>query len=354
MYDVFLSFVCAFLSCYFILPSIIHVARLKHLCDEPGSRHSHTEKTPSLGGIGIFVGVMFSMIFWIPSNVFSVLQYNLCAFIVIFLAGVKDDIVPLSALKKLFWQIVAASIVVVKANIKITSLHGFLGINEIPEWFSIGISIFTIIVIINAFNLIDGINGLSGCLAVIISLTYGTWFYLADKIVLAIMAYSLAGAVLAFLRYNFTPARIFMGDTGALLIGLMLSIFTIQFIEINGQLINIHPFAIRTGPAFAIAVLILPLFDTLRVFVIRILRGNSPFKPDRLHIHHLLLNIGFTHMQATAFLSVISILFILLALLLQNIGTFQLIALIVAIAWTLSFVLQHVVEQRKLHLTDIR
>jgi UDP-GlcNAc:undecaprenyl-phosphate/decaprenyl-phosphate GlcNAc-1-phosphate transferase len=350
MYEVLLSFITAFIPSYFIIPSVIKVAKVKHLFDEPGERRSHTEKTPSLGGIAIFAGLMFSMIFWMPFDIFKELQYTLCAFIIIFLIGVKDDIVELSPFKKLMGELMAAGIVVIKSGVKITSLHGFLGIYTIPEWASITLSIFTIIVIINSFNLIDGINGLSGSISTLVALTLGTWFVLVDKIGLAIMAFSLAGAVVAFLKYNFSPARIFMGDTGALLLGLILSILVIQFIETNQSVLGKSPFAVAAAPAVAIGILILPLFDTLRVFTIRILRKRSPFSPDRLHIHHLLVDSGLTHMQATGILVAVSLSFIAFVLLMQHIGTFQLLGLTILIAFVLSLLLQRSVERRKLLL----
>jgi len=132
--------------------------------DEPDDRRSHNVSTPSLGGIGIFAGTLFSIILWTPFNYFGDLQYILCAFIIIFLIGAKDDIDPISPSKKFLGELFAAGILVFRANVRLTSLYGFFGIYEIPELASILLSIFTIIVIINAFNLIDGINGLSGSL----------------------------------------------------------------------------------------------------------------------------------------------------------------------------------------------
>ena len=347
MFELALSFATAFTLSFFIIPFVIKIAHFGNLFDKPSERSSHTETISSLGGVAIFVGVMFSIILWTPAQVFPDLQYTLCASIVIFLIGVKDDLIPLSALKKLIGQLVAAAIVVFKSGIKITSLHGFMGIREIPDWFSVLLSIFTIIVIINSFNLIDGINGLSGSIAIIVAFTFGTWFYCVDKIGLAIMAYSLIGAVLAFLKYNFTPARIFMGDTGALLLGLILSILVIQFIEINEQIVGSR-YAIQAGPAVAIGALILPLFDTARVFTIRLLRGRSPFTPDRLHIHHLLLDRGLSHMQATGVLATVTSLFIAMVLSLQELGAFQLLGLTLFVAWVLSARLQRSVVKYKM------
>lgn len=348
MYVILLSFITAFIPSYFIIPAVINLARVKHLYDEPGERRSHTVSTPSLGGIAIFVGTIFSIVFWTPFYIFGELQYTLCSFIIIFLIGVKDDILPMSPYKKLLGEMMAAGIIVFKAGVRITSLHGFFGINDIPEWASIALSIFTIIVIINAFNLIDGINGLSGSVTCVIAVTFGTWYYLIDNMTLAIVAFALAGATLAFLKYNFTPAQIFMGDTGALLLGLVCSILVIKFIEINQHLEVLHsPFYLSAGPAIAIGILILPLFDTARVFTIRAYRGRSPFSPDRLHLHHLLIDFGFTHMQATFVLVMTTIFFIGFVFKFRGIGTFQLLFLVILIATIASFILQRVVEKRK-------
>ncbi|MDX1407755.1 MAG: MraY family glycosyltransferase [Saprospiraceae bacterium] len=335
MYDVILSFITAFGLTYLAIPSIINIARKKHLYDEPDERKSHSTRIPTLGGIGIFAGVIFSIILWTPFDVFGDLQYILCAFIIVFLIGAKDDIDPISPYKKLLGQIFASFILVFKANVRLTSLYGIFGVYAIPEIPSILLSMFTILVIINAFNLIDGINGLSGSIAALISLVLGTWFLLIDHIEIAIVAYALAGSVIAFLKYNFTPAKIFMGDTGALLVGLVCSILAIEFIELHKE-IKGSPYAFMSAPAVAIGILVLPLFDTLRVFIMRIIRGKSPLHPDRSHIHHLLIDCGLTHMQATGILVVVNLLFIGLAVKFQGIGTLNLLVLILVIATALT------------------
>ena len=350
MYDVILSFITAFLLTYLAIPSIINVAYKKHLYDEPDHRKSHETSIPNLGGIGIFAGVIFSILLWTPFDVFGDLQYILCAFIIIFLIGAKDDIDPISPYKKLAGQIFASFILVFKANIKLTSLYGIFGIGMIPEIPSIILSMFTILVIINAFNLIDGINGLSGSVATLISLTLGTWFLLVDHIELAIIAYALAGSTIAFLRYNVTPAKIFMGDTGALLIGLVCSILAIEFIEVHRE-IKGSPYAFEAVPAVAIGILILPLFDTLRVFVVRILRGKSPMHPDRSHIHHLLLDTGLNHMQATGVLIAVNLLFIFMVVQFQKIGTLNLLILTLGVATLLTSLLYMIARNRRLNNT---
>lgn len=335
MYDAILSFITAFTVTYFAIPSIIGVAKKKNLVAVPGDRHAHTEITPSLGGIGIFAGVIFSIIMWTPFGVFGDLQYIMAAFVIIFLMGAKDDIDPISPYKKMVGQLMAACILVYKANIKITSFYGLLGIYELPEVAAVALSVFTIFIIINAFNLIDGINGLAGSIAVLISGALGTWFLLVDRMDMAMVAFSLIGSTIAFLNYNFTPARIFMGDTGSLLLGLICSILTLKFMEYNGAptMMEEHPhLVIQSAPAVAIGILILPLFDTLRVFTTRMLKGKSPFHPDKTHIHHLLLDCGLSHMQGTGVLVITNILFILLVYWLQGIGSFKLILILLALA----------------------
>ena len=372
MYDVILSFITAFTLTYFAIPSIIHIARVKNLCDEPGERRSHKESTPSLGGIGIFAGVIFSIILWTPFDYFVDLQYILCAFIIIFLIGAKDDILPMSPNKKLVGEVLAAAILVFKSNVIITNLGGIFGVDEISCVIPLGkeeydfsyhlcvlFSIFTILVIINAFNLIDGINGLSGSIGTLISMVLGAWFFLAKQPELAIVAFSLAGALIAFLKYNFTPARIFMGDTGSLLVGIICSILIIKFIEVQnmmnvmvkdaipGDPILDNPLIFDAVPAIAIGIMVLPLFDTLRVFTMRVLKGKSPFHPDRTHIHHLLIDFGLSHMQATGILVIVNIFFILLAIGLQHIGSIYLLLVIFTLAIGMTTMLYYSVARKK-------
>lgn len=346
MYSIILAFITAFLLTYWAIPSIISIAEKKNLMDEPGERRAHTRTTPSLGGIAIFAGTIFSIIMWTPFKYFGDLQYILCAFIILFLIGVKDDIDPVLPYQKFGAQIFSALILVFIANIRITSFYGMFGIMELPYIASILISIFTILVIINSFNLIDGINGLSGSIAAIISLVFGLWFYQIDKIELCIVAFAMIGAIVAFLKYNISPAKIFMGDTGSLLLGLTSAILAIQFIEMH-RVMEDTTYATQAAPAVAVGILIVPLFDTLRVFTLRMMRGRSPFSPDRNHIHHLLLDSGLTHMQSTGILILFNCLILLIVFQLQGLGSLKL--LIILLIVSLSFAgIAYLTSRRKL------
>ena len=349
MYNIILGYITAFTLTFFAIPSIIKIAKAKHLYDEPGERRVHKENTPSLGGIAIFAGLIFSIVLWTPFKEFSALQYIICAFLIIFLIGAKDDIIPLDPSKKLIGQLMAAMILIFKSDIRLTSFYGMFGIYEISDWLSIVLTIFTFIVIMNSLNLIDGINGLAGSISLIVCLVFGTWFFLIDRIELAIVAYATAGAVTAFLRYNLATAQIFMGDTGSLLLGLVGAILAIEFIEANLTLEQ-QPYAIHAAPAVAFGVLIIPLFDTLRVFTTRMLRGRSPFRADRNHIHHLLLDMGFSHSSATACLAIVNILMVVLVFELGYWPTLHLFLLILGIAGLLSGSLFYLVVKKRRQL----
>jgi UDP-N-acetylmuramyl pentapeptide phosphotransferase/UDP-N-acetylglucosamine-1-phosphate transferase len=235
-----------------------------------------------------------------------------------------------------------AIILAYKANVKITNFYGVFGVFEIPELTSFILSIVVIVGIINAFNLIDGINGLAGSVGLIACLAWGSWFWAVNDPAFAMIAFSLAGAIVAFLKYNFTPARIFMGDTGSLLIGTVCAILAIDFIETNHQFSAVPGLSFKAGPAIATSVLILPLYDTMRVFVRRLAAGRSPFHPDKNHIHHLLLDSGLTHMQATAVLVAVNMLFITTATLLNRLGTVMLLAVELAMALSFTYILSEV------------
>lgn len=335
MINITFGCITAFLITFLAIPSIIKVAIIKNLIDEPGERKSHVSSVPTLGGLAIFAGVVFSFTFWSAGFDNQVTQYVIAAIIVLFFIGIKDDIVDLSARKKFIGQLVSALIIVLFANIRITSLFGILGVYELPYWFSVLFSVFTILVIINSFNLIDGIDGLAGGVGAIASFTFGLWFYNYSEISLCILSFTLFSSLLAFLVYNFSPANIFMGDTGSLIVGLILAVLAINFIELSFASPP-YAFPFRSSPAMAIAILIVPLVDILRVFVIRLLNGKSPFRADRNHLHHQLLELGCSHRKACVILYLVNITFIVTALLMRNVSSFILLVLLIAMGVVFS------------------
>ena len=321
--NILLSTGLAFLITFFAIPVIIEVAKNKKLFDEPDERKVHKAVIPTLGGLGIFAGFILATLMGVPANISNQpLQYFMAAALVIFFLGIKDDILVLSATKKFVGQLVAAGILIRFGGIQLNDMHGLFGIHEIPHVASVILTLFTVIVITNSFNLIDGVDGLAGSLGLLTAIVFGIYFLLIGQTMFAVMALALAGSLSAFLIFNFSPAKIFMGDTGSLLIGLLNSIFVIKFISVAGS--SIYP--VESAPAIGFAILIVPLFDTLRVFSLRIFNRRSPFSPDRNHIHHFLLDLGLSHRMISVVCVSANIVFIVLAYSLRSIGTNMVIA----------------------------
>ncbi|HNU88084.1 MAG TPA: MraY family glycosyltransferase [Ferruginibacter sp.] len=350
MDNILLSAALAFLVTFFAIPVIIQVAKDKKLFDEPDERKVHKTVIPTLGGLGIFAGFIIATLMGVPSSVTSELQYFAAAATVIFFLGIKDDILVLSASKKFIGQLIAAGIIIKFGGIQITNMHGFLGIYEIPHIASIVLSIFTIIVITNSFNLIDGVDGLAGSLGLLTTLVFGAYFFYAGQLTYAVMAFALAGSTIGFLLYNFSPAKIFMGDTGSLLLGLINSILVIKFINVAGNPVSNLP--IEAAPAIGFSILMIPLFDTLRVFGLRILDRRSPFSPDRTHVHHFLLDLGMSHRMVTITCVSVNIAFIAMAFFLRNLGTTTVIGILLVSAFIFISVIYYSRPKSKQQLVE--
>jgi UDP-GlcNAc:undecaprenyl-phosphate GlcNAc-1-phosphate transferase len=297
----------------FAIPSIIRVSNIKHLFDVPDERKLHKESIPTLGGMAIFAGMLFSVTFWCEQFQIVELQYIIASLLILFFIGMKDDLVNLRASKKLVGQILAGVILVHYAEIKLTTFFGLFGIRDLPIWFSYFFSVFTCVVITNAFNLIDGIDGLAGSLGIVGATTFGVWFYFLNMTQYTILCSALVGSLLAFLWFNKTPAKIFMGDTGSMLVGFVMALLAMKFIESVRVLPKDHDYKILSVPVFTCAVLIVPLYDTLRVFILRMSKGKSPFSPDRSHVHHILIDLGLSHLSATMYLVLFNVGMIFLA-----------------------------------------
>lgn len=331
MFDVILSLSLSFAITFLSIPVIIRVAEMKKLFDVPDARKVHINPIPSLGGLGIFAGFILAILISLPPGSAPEFQYYIAAAFIIFFLGIKDDILVISPVKKFIGQLLAAFIIVYKGGVQIKSMHGFLGVYDMPEMFSLALTYFTIIVIINSFNLIDGIDGLAGSLAVLSASLFGLYFIAVEQTSYAILSFALSGSMLAFLIFNFSPARIFMGDTGSLLTGLVAAILVIKFINVSDQS---SALPVTAAPAVGFSILIIPLVDTLRVFSVRMLHRRSPFSPDRNHVHHLLLDYGMTHRTITLVLVSLNIVFILIATFLgQLIGCTATICTMIALAY---------------------
>lgn len=331
MISLLLSFSWSFLISIFAVPSIIYVAHLKNILDQPNLRTVHESLTPRLGGLAVFAGFMSALTIF--GNLANGVQQLLAGCIILFFIGLKDDLVAISPLKKFAVQLLASGIVMVMADIRITSFQGIFGIHELPVGVSFAFTFIMIIGITNAINLIDGLDGLAGTIVLIIASTFGWFFFRYNSpgyVNYAYVAVCLIGGILGFLRYNFHKATIFMGDTGSLLCGFIISVLAIEFIEMR---------AVTSSPSITLGILFVPLFDTVRVSVIRISKGLSPFSPDKNHIHHRLLAMGFRQINTVLILAFINITVIGYVVSFDKMGNLYLLGSLVAFSILLSFIL---------------
>ncbi len=319
MQYLFLIYITSVLITLFSVPSLIKVAYLKRIFDNPDEgRKIHKRSIPTIGGIIIFASTIFSYSLWYPIFNVKDLKYLIASSILLFFVGIKDDIIGIAPVKKLISFFAISVILVLLAEIRITSMHGLFGIYSIPLSVQIILSIFTIVAIINAINLIDGIDGLASGIGLIISLFFGFWFFMQNELSMSCLSFALAGTLSAFLLFNFSPAKIFMGDSGSLTIGLIIAVLSIKCIEYNVRDINEESLVTLSRPVFVLALLSYPLYDSLRVILLRTLKGNSPFLADKNHIHHRLLSIGCTHATASIYLYASTIIIVLLVLYLRT------------------------------------
>lgn len=337
--------VTAFLVSFLVLPVIIKYSHEKNLGDAPGRRKIHKKVTPSLGGIAIFLGFAMASMFWMDFSQWDSVRFVMASLVIVFIIGVRDDLVPFRALHKLFGQIVAV-VILLFSGVHIASLFGFLGINEIPTAVGYTLTAFTIIVITNSFNLIDGLDGLAGSVGLIALIAFGIWFYFADDFVFSLFSFSMAGGLLAFLVFNWEPSEIFMGDTGAMVIGMLLAIMAIHFMNVNNALPEFHPVKFSASIASAAAFIIVPLADTLRIIILRLSKGKSPFSPDKSHIHHAIMRMGVTHSRTAMILALVNAAFIFLSYVLRGLGDKIMLPLIIVISLILSIILDRLILRK--------
>lgn len=301
-----LTLVSSYFVTFSVIPVVIRVAREKHLLERPNVRSSHTQETPSLGGIAIFAAL--SIVFLLMTQFAGAAETTPLLFpslVVLFFIGLKDDILVIDPYKKLIAQCFAAGLFIACTDIRIGHLFGLLGVYELSYATSFLLTTLVIVIIINAYNLIDGIDGLAGSLGIVTALLYGVYFYATGLVWAVVLCATLVGSLIGFLRFNFSfLQKVFMGDSGSLMVGFILAVLAITFIHMNEMP---HPLQVRNAPTIAIVTLAIPLFDTLRVFSHRLLQGLGPFQADRNHIHHFVIDNGYSHFRASLLLSGVSL-----------------------------------------------
>jgi len=311
-------FVVAWTISYISFPGIITISNEKGLLVTPSERCSHIIKIPNLGGVGIFMG--FVLTFTIFGSLFNITSHYhlLGSIVVLFFLGLKDDILTLSAKSKFIVQFVVSFLLIISSNLTINSFYGIFDIYQLSSVPAVFITTFVFVLIINSYNLIDGIDGLAGTIAICFSTASALLFYNAGAFTLCVISLILMGSIMAFLQYNFSiKKKIFMGDTGSMIVGFLISFLLVNILNLKE--LNLGIFSYETNPVLLIALLFYPLLDTARIFFVRlIILKKSPFVADKNHIHHNLLILGFKHYQISLFVGLTTLILALLSVLLAN------------------------------------
>lgn len=309
-----LAIALSFGLCAISIPYIIGLSEKFRWMDQPDNRKMHKQPIPTLGGLGIFIALIPAL-FMHQMNSALWTVYGLAS--TLFLIGVLDDLFNLKVWIRLFVEIALATVLFL-TDFRIDSLHGIFGIHELSSFTSYLITVFFVVGLTNAINLLDGIDGLAGGIICINALTFGLLFALKSDFTFALLAFTVFGACLGFLKYNFKPAKIFMGDAGSLLIGFLVSVFCLR----------LYAMPDATSVNFVHMMIMLPVFDTIRLMFSRLIAKKSPFQPDRNHLHHLLLKKGLKHSEASYLLYAFHISMMVMVVLLKDTSITNLLILL--------------------------
>ena len=332
-----------------VFPVIIYLSYAKKLTKKPNNRSSHNKLVPTMGGLAIFIGISVSIalvtiIMGDKAEVSEILSIVTTTTILLFI-GIKDDLMEISSRKKFLTQLVAALLLILLTGNHITDFYGLLGIHSIPRLLCIGFTVFVYILIINAYNLIDGIDGLAAGIGIVFFGFCGIYFILNSQCIDGFLSFASIGGLVAFSRYNISNTqKIFMGDTGSMVIGLILTYQIIKILTINPSIKD--NYQINNIPVVILALLSYPLFDTLRVFIIRIKNKKSPFSADRKHIHHSLIDLGLSHLQASLLIIVYTIMIVGIAIITRHFEVNIHMAVILIIGITLLSLPNYIKNKR--------
>ncbi len=344
-----ISIVCS----SWVIPNILLVSYKKGLFDDQNARKSHKGAVPRLGGVAFMPIILFtlSLVLGIALVVDKVgviryysgeiTTYVLCisSLTILFLIGLKDDLISVRFGAKFIAQIICGILLLV-SGVAISDLGGLFFIDTLNPVVSYLLTVFLVVFIINAINLIDGIDGLASGLSIIALLYYGVAYFMVGEMAFAALAFASMGTIIPFFVYNvfgFRKRKIFMGDTGSLTIGFILSLLSLNLTNVDFGDLNFNPIVAAFAP------LIVPCFDVVRVALFRMQKGNHPFKPDRNHIHHKFLDLGLSHRKSMISILMVSLMFAVVFLPLSATININLIVIAIAVVW---FVLLYVLNQK--------
>ncbi|GHT04723.1 undecaprenyl-phosphate alpha-N-acetylglucosaminyl 1-phosphate transferase [Bacteroidia bacterium] len=349
----FLLGLLSFIVGAILMPYIVSTAKKHNLIARTNTRTSHQGAVPNIGGLAIFFSFMIAYFLFSMYNLDFKEKFIIVGLCVMWLVGFYDDMAEFSSKTKLVGELLVGVLLIVGANVRFTHFHDFWGVGEISDWVSYFFSFFIFIFIINAINLIDGVDGLAAGLGMVICMTFAVYFQWAETIPLSMMAYTLVGALAIFFLYNVYGGKkkIFMGDSGSLLLGYIIYIFVVKFCEMNAydELGSSTFLLMKSAPVFALCLLAIPLCDVVRVVMTRLKQGKSPFKADKKHVHHLLLSCQLSHKQVTFLLMGVNVGFVILGWSLRKLKIGVALSIFTIIVCVAFFILCHQVNCRARH-----
>jgi len=329
------------------IPPIVRVSNKKKLGSDPNQRTVHKGSVPPLGGVAIFAAVIIGTFFCVDSVGLNELRYILVGILMVFLIGLKDDLVNVSWKKKVLVELVAAVIVVGFADLRISSFHGILGIWELHYSSSIAFTIFVFIALMNCFNLLDGIDGLASGMGIVVSLIFGIWLFDLGYWNFAILSFAVTGGLVTFYLFNVfgRKYKIFMGDTGSLLLGFIFTVLAIKVLSCDVP--KYDRLYMESIPTVVMGLMIIPILDTVRVFTLRLLKGKSPFSADKTHLHHILLKLGFSHWKASSMIILINLSLFGMSLLMRNMNPMVSTAILFVMALIIMVIPNYRLRQKE-------
>lgn len=295
-----LSFLVAILSAHWIHPRLVRIALDKNIVDNPNARKLQRRPTPVLGGIAVFFGSVIGLGCASITCDCSELFIVVVAMIIMLYTGTMDDILDLSPALRFLIEIGTVLLLIFVGGYTLNDFHGLWGLNQIPQGVAIPLTVFAAVGIINAINLIDGVDGLSSGYCILTSLLFGVMFWYVGDRTMCMLAVVAAGSLIPFFFHNVfgKSSKMFIGDGGTLVMGIVMSVFVIRILR-HGSMSEVYD-AVNIGLVpFTLAVLSVPVFDTLRVMTTRILKRKSPFHPDKTHLHHMFIRQGCSHAATT-------------------------------------------------------
>lgn len=319
--NILIAFFTSLIAVIWIHPIIVKIAHKKNIVDNPNARKLQSTPVPVLGGIAVFFGIIIGLVFTSGEISSAPLMPIIAAMVIMLYTGTMDDIIDLTARTRFLFEIGVITLLIFTQGMLIDNFHGLWDLYAISKAAAIPLTIFATVGIINSINLIDGVNGLSSGYCILASVVFGTFFYITNNAPMVILAAVSVGSLLPFFFHNVfgKTSKMFIGDGGALVMGLIMSIFVINALNTDHAILDAIGTEFNPIP-FSLAVMVIPVADTLRVMSSRMIRGTSPFHPDKTHLHHLFIGNGFSHAGTTTMILLLNIIVIAVQFIASRMG----------------------------------